>query len=56
MRSREDKVVGTMRIDEIAHFFEALLPKKSNSFEQLYSKVWKPEDFPVVEAQPEEPK
>jgi len=30
IRSREDKRVGKMRVDEVAHFFESQMPAKSS--------------------------
>lgn len=57
MRTRDGERVGKMRIDEVAKHFENLMPKKSHSFENLYSKVWRPEDYPAEEKkQEEEPK
>ena len=46
VRSREDKQIGNMRVDKAAEYFRSLLPKKSNSYENLYSKAWKPDDYP----------
>lgn len=49
-----------MRVDEVANYFKSLLPKASNVFDQKYSKVWRPEDYPVednkVEQKTEEAK
>ena len=42
--------MGKKRVDELVAIFEKELPQKSKSFEELYSKVWKPEDYPYVEA------
>lgn len=45
VRSRDGERVGKMRVDEVAKFFHSQQPPKSKSFEELYSKMWKPEDF-----------
>ena len=50
IRSREDKRVGKMRIDELAEFFRSLSPKPSRSHDNLYNNAWKPEN--VVQQQP----
>ncbi len=47
MRSREDKQIGNMRVDKAAEYFKSLLPAESSSYDKLYAKVWKPEDYPV---------
>mgnify|MGYP006967607170 CR=1 FL=1 len=37
-----------MRVDQVAKFFEGLSPKPSRAHDNLYTKVWSPEDYPVV--------
>ena len=49
VRSRDGQRVGKMRIDQVAKYFEDLKPKPSRSSDHLYEKIWKPEDYPVVE-------
>ena len=49
VRSREDKQIGRMRVDKAAEYFKGLLPSESSSYDKLYSKVWKAEDYPVEE-------
>lgn len=49
VRSREDKQIGNMRVDKLVEYFKGLLPQESNSYNNLYAKAWKPEDFPVQE-------
>jgi threonyl-tRNA synthetase len=47
IRSREDKQIGNMRVDKCVEYFRGLLPKESNSYNNLYNKAWKPEDYPA---------
>lgn len=56
VRSREGERVGKMRVDEAAKFFNSLLPKKSQSHDERYSKVWNPNDYPVAQEQPAQEK
>ena len=49
VRSRDGQRVGKMRIDQVAKYFEELKPKPSRSSDHLYNKIWKPEDYPIVE-------
>ena len=47
VRTREEKRLGKMRIDDLVKMFEEQQPHKSKNFEEFYGKAWKPEDFPV---------
>ena len=38
-----------MRIDQVAKYFEDLKPKPSRSSDNLYQKIWNPEDYPIIE-------
>ena len=51
VRNREGQRIGKMRIDQVAKYFEDLNPKPSRSNDVLYSKIWKPENYPIVEHQ-----
>jgi hypothetical protein len=42
IRTRENKRIGKMRIDELHAYFQSLIPAKSNAFEKFYEKAWKP--------------
>jgi threonyl-tRNA synthetase len=46
VRSRDGQRQGKMRVDAVARFFESLSPKPSRSHDNLYSKIWSPEDYP----------
>ena len=48
-------MLGSKRVDQAADFFRSLLPQRSKRYEELYSKAWRPEDYPT-EAQEEEKK
>jgi len=37
-----------MRIDHLAQYFNDMTPKPSRSHDNLYQKIWKPEDYPVA--------
>ena len=52
VRTREEKRIGKMRVDDLVKMFNEQMPQKSKNFEDFYNKAWKPEDFPVQEAQP----
>lgn len=52
VRTREEKRLGKMRIDQLADMFDGLMPERSKNFKEFYSKSWKSEDFPVTEIQP----
>ncbi len=47
IRQRDNKQIGSKRVDECANFFRSLIPERSVHFEKLYNKVWRPEDYPV---------
>jgi hypothetical protein len=50
-------MLGSKRVDEAAEFFRSLLPQRSKRYEELYSKAWRAEDYPVsAEAKEEEKK
>lgn len=55
-REEKDNRLGKMRVDELIKMFESLLPKRSKNYEEIYNKVWRPEDFPVKELPPKEKK
>ena len=52
IRSRDNQRVGKMRIDELVQFFRNQSPKPSRSHDNLYSNIWRPEDYPVQPVQP----
>lgn len=52
VRTREEKRIGKMRVDDLVKMFEEQMPAKSKNFEDFYNKAWKPEDYPAQEAQP----
>lgn len=54
VRTREGERVGKMRVDEVAKYFESLMPKKSNKYQHLYEKVWSPEHYPIILEHPKE--
>lgn len=55
IRTREGERVGKMRVDEVANYFQSLMPKKSNSWEKLYEKAWKAGNYEnIVEAKQEQ--
>jgi hypothetical protein len=43
-----------MRVDELVNFFNSLMPKHSNKFDDFYKNAWRPEDYPVVEQEKKE--
>lgn len=45
IRSRDNQRIGKMRVDKAHEFFQSLLPKNSNKFEQFYEKAWDPAHF-----------
>lgn len=49
VRSRDGQRVGKMRIDQVEKYFEDLKPKPSRSADNLYQKIWRPEDYPIVD-------
>ena len=51
VRTRDGQRIGKMRIDKVVHYFQDLSPKPSRSHEVLYSKIWRPQDYPIVEHQ-----
>jgi threonyl-tRNA synthetase len=56
VRSRDGQRVGKMRVDDLAKYLENLTPKPSRSHDNLYSKIWTPEEYPIVAASQEEHK
>lgn len=38
IRTRENKRMGSMRIDKLHEYFQALMPKNSNAHDKFYSK------------------
>ena len=49
-------MLGSKRVDEASDFFKSLLPQRSKRYEELYSKAWRPEDYPVAAESKEEEK
>ena len=49
IRTRENKRMGTMRIDKLHDYFQSLLPKHSKAYEKFYEKAWDPSCFKVGE-------
>lgn len=48
IRTRENKRMGTMRVDEFHNYLqESEMPKKSKAYEQFYEKAWDPSQFSV---------
>lgn len=45
IRTRENKRLGTMRVDELNEYFSTLLPAKSKQYESLYEKAWNPANY-----------
>lgn len=45
IRTREEKRMGTMRIDKFHEHLQTLYPAKSKAFEQFYAKAWDPAHF-----------
>ena len=45
IRTREDGKLGQVRVDEFAEKLKEEMPKKSQSYNNFYSKVWKAENF-----------
>jgi len=45
IRTRDNKRMGKMRIDELNHYFESLMPKKASMYDEFYRKAWNPADF-----------
>lgn len=45
IRTRENKRMGKMRVDELHEHFQSLMPSKSNKYEQFYAKAWDPSTF-----------
>lgn len=55
IRSRDNQRIGKMRIDALVQFFNEQNPKPSRSHENLYSNVWRPEDYPMKSEEAKEP-
>ena len=51
IRTREEKRLGKKRVDEVHKYFKSLYPEKSKVHKEYFSKMWKPEDFPVKAAE-----
>lgn len=48
IRTRENKRMGTMRLDEFHEFLQSTeMPNKSKVYEQFYAKAWDPAHFKV---------
>ena len=48
IRTRENKRIGTMRVDEFHEYLQATeMPSKSKVYEQFYEKAWDPAHFKV---------
>ena len=41
IRTRENKRMGKMRVDELHYYFQSLMPAKSGAFERFYADAWK---------------
>jgi len=41
IRTRENKRMGKMRVDELHFYFQTLMPNKSTAFEKFYADAWK---------------
>ena len=48
IRSRDNQRLGKMRIDQLVTYFQNLSPKPSRSHDNLYSGIWRPEDYPLA--------
>ena len=45
IRTRDNKRLGKMRVDELHAHFESLMPKNSSKYEKFYEKAWDPSQF-----------
>lgn len=45
IRTRDNKRIGKMRIDELVEHFKTLEPKQTESFETIYQKAWDPAKY-----------
>lgn len=45
VRTRENKRIGTMRIDKLHEYFQALLPRQSKAHEEFYANEWNADKF-----------
>jgi len=45
VRTRENKIMGKMRVDKLHEYFNALMPKHSDAHNEFYKKAWDPECF-----------
>ena len=37
--------MGKMRVDELHHYFQSLMPNQSTAYEKFYEKAWDPAHF-----------
>lgn len=45
IRNRENERIGKMRVDELHHYFQSLMPNKSTAYEKFYAEAWDPTKF-----------
>lgn len=45
IRTRENKRLGTKRVDELHEYFLSLMPANSKRYEQFYEKAWNPANY-----------
>ena len=49
VRTREGKIIGLKRVDELIEMLKTNTPQLSKAEADLYENIWKPEDFPFNE-------
>ena len=45
IRTRENKIIGDKRIDDLHQYFQALLPRHSKAHDKFYEKQWNVDDY-----------
>ena len=45
IRTRDNKRMGKMKLDELNEYFKSLLPQNSKRYEQFYAEAWDPTKF-----------
>lgn len=46
IRTRDNKRMGKMRIDDLVEHFKSLEPKQTDKFDTIYAKAWDPSNYP----------
>lgn len=45
IRTRDNKRMGKMRVDELVEHFKSLEPAQTTKFDEIYKKAWDPKNY-----------